>query len=738
MSNGLEPTTYEKAMDEGHDHAWSGRWQFAADAYRRALQARPDDLPAHMGLGLALIEAGSYEEALQVYLRVQELNPDDTGTLMRIAEIYETLGRNKQVVGTLLLLADRLMAGRRPAEAVRTWQQVLRYDRKNKVALRKLAEAYRRGNRHEFAAEALVALAKVHRDEGNQGQCIACCEQALALRPGFGPARALLATMQQSAPARLPSARPARGSAAESVAAPSTPTEQAAQLALSRMAEAFFEAGDGGDLALEALKARAVDYQTRGLIEEAARTYREICKRGGEVPEVLYNLGVIYQEMLRFDEAIATLERVRHHPDYALAANFAIGQCYQRKGRIDQALEHFLEAIKIVDLQSVSHEQADDLIKLYEGLADSYEAKGDRAQAEHFTTVLVDFLTSKGWEDKLRQLRHRVAGFFAGGETITLAELLEASDSDAVLASLAASQEYLERGLFATAIEECYWALGLAPNHLPLHLRLADLFASQGRVDEAVAKRVAVAEVYAMRGNLTKAIQSLEGALDISPLDQAVRSKLIDLLVSHGEIDHALENYLALADGFYQLAQGERAIEKLNEALRLAPRGTPERQWTLIIQRRLADIYIQRLDWRRAVVALEAVHALDPRDLNVGRQLADLCYRVGRASRAWEVLDALSDQLEARNADKALFALWGRFIQQYPHDLELRRRFGERCAQMGRGEEACAAWAVLVDSYIEGNQPAQAAALLRRMIALKPKREVEYRARLQELMRTGQ
>ncbi|HBY98593.1 MAG TPA: hypothetical protein DEP84_32385 [Chloroflexi bacterium] len=502
------------------------------------------------------------------------------------------------------------------------------------------------------------------------------------------------------------------------------------------MAEAFFEAGDNADLKVEALKARALDYQTRGLVEEAVRTYREICDLRIEAPEVLYNLGVLYKELLRFDDAITALEQVRRHPDYALAANFAIGQCHQRKGRIDEALEHFLEAIKIVDLQSVGREQADDLIKLYEGLADSYEAKGDLPQAEHFTDALADFLTSRGWEDKLRALRHRVAGF-DGGETITLAELLEVPDREAVLASLAASQQYLEQGLLTTAIAECYWALGLAPHHLPIHLRLADLFGREGRVDEAVTKLVAVAEVYTVRGNPTKAIRTLERALDISPLDQTVRSKLIDLLVSHGEIDAALEHYLALAEGFYQLALGERAVEKLNEALRLAPRGALERNWSLVIQRRLADIHVQRLDWRRAAAALEAANALAPDDLEVGQQLVDLHYKLGNGPRARHLLESISERWSARGKTGAALALWRGPVEQHPDDLDLRRGFGERCAQAGQIEEACAAWAPLVDEYLKTGQAVQAAALLRRMIGLKPSNEAQYRARLQQLARAG-
>lgn len=750
MTDQERERAFERFMDQGHDFSWSGQWVRAAEAYRRALELKPETVAAYTSMGLALMNAGRREEALRAYLRAEELRPGDPAALAKIAEIYETLNQPKSAAATYLMLADRFMVQRQPGLAVRAWQQTVRHDPHNKTALRRLAEAYRRGKRPDFAAQALVALARAHQEEGQTNQAIACCEQALALRPGLAAARTMLSQLRGTTPMSMPreTAPPRevpRPHADEwtdeeeeeesgTVAQAATPTEQATQMALVRMAEAFFEAAEGADLSLEALKARALDFQTRGLIEEAAKTYREVCDQGGETPEVLYNLGILYQEMLRFDDAIATLERVVVQPDYAMAAHFAIGQCYQRKGRIDEALDHFLEAIKIVDMQNVDRDRADDLIKLYEGLADSYEAKGDRAQAEHFTGALAEFLSSRGWEDKLRELRHRVGTLTGTNEPITLAEMLEAPDNDAVLQAMQSTQAYLEAGLYGTAIAECYWAVGLAPHYLPLHLRLADLFARQGRVGAAVDKYVMVADVYLMRGNHTKAVHCYQSAVDLAPLDQNVRSKLVDLLISHGNIDMALEHYLALAEGFYQLAQGDRAIERLNEALRLAPRGAPERQWSLEIQRRLADIHLQRLDWRRAAAALEAVVSQAPDDAEASQRLIDLYYKLGHEERALRALEEASQRMTERGNSANALTLWRNQAELRPDDLELQRRLGEQCAAAGDVAGACTAWEPLVERYVRGGQAPHAMALLRKMISLHPPREASYRRQLNALM----
>ena len=131
----------------------------------------------------------------------------------------------------------------------------------------------------------------------------------------------------------------------------------------------------------------------------------------------------------------------------------------QAKGRIDEALEHFIEVLKIVDLATVERGQADDLIQLYEHLADGYVAKGDRNQALEFTNSLVTFLSEQGWEDKVIQARQRLDVLAEQGPTLSLAEMLTTSGAESILESVSLAQEYAKRGMYYAALEECYSTL---------------------------------------------------------------------------------------------------------------------------------------------------------------------------------------------------------------------------------------------------------------------------------------
>ncbi|HYN87413.1 MAG TPA: tetratricopeptide repeat protein [Ardenticatenaceae bacterium] len=327
---------YTEAMAEGTEHAWAARWLPAAEAYRRAIRSRPNDLAARTNLGVALLHANRHAEALEVYLRLEELSPGNPATLNKVVELYAALGNHVAAASTCVLLGDGFVAKRQAREAVQAWQRALRFDPRSKAALRRLAEAYRRGNRLEVAAGVLAALAQIHADEGNLRHAVAACEQALDLVAGFAPAAALLESLR--APARQ--ARRGEGTVANGAVAPVV---------------------DGtGRLVL--------------VLEEASVAATHAAPFGGH-----------------------------------------------------------------------------------------------------------------------------------GAGVMNVANLAEEVPDERVGAAIAASQVYEERGFLASAVEECYWALGFAPQYLPLHLRLASLLDAAGQPAEAAAKRTLVAELYLARGDRPRA-----------------------------------------------------------------------------------------------------------------------------------------------------------------------------------------------------------------------------------------
>lgn len=719
---------YQQLLDEANTLLWEGKPATAAERCRQAIELRPDDPTAWMHLGYALFEANRLDEALDAYVRAETLRPGDVAAMTKIAEIQAALGRTPQAVQAFLKLADRYMELRQPAQAVRTWQLVLRYDPDNERALRNLAEAYRRGNRPNLAARALVTLARRFTKAGYPDQAIQVLEEALTLTPEDDEARRMLAKLRGE---EIEATEEAAG-----IDHLPSPTEEAAQRALERMAEAFFEQaekGEGEDLSLDLKRAKAIDFQTRGLLREALQLYTEILEESEPEPELLYNIGILHLELLHYNEAIEFLTQASHTPEYAVPANIALGQAYQRMGKYAEARDHYMKAVKLVDLQAVDREQADEMIQLYEGLAESAEAIGDRAEAEKVTRALSEFLSQKGWEDKLREVRLRLGDLM--GEDVSIDAIIDNERSSQVVDAINKIQRYAQEGLLRAALDEYYFALSVAPYSLLLHMQIADVLLKAGRVEQGIAKLLTIAEVQIVQGNPRQAMKTLERVLEYAPLATSVRSDLIDLQVSHGEIDAALENYLALADAYYNLAQGDLAVDRLQEALRIAPRGSDPVAWQKRIYRKVAHIHSQRLNWAKAAAALEELIEIDPSDAEAAAELADLYYRLGHEEHARTVLRDVTGMLRREGKTETAMLIWQRTLQQRPEDVELRIAMGEELLAAGNVDEAAKVWEEALEPLVKSGQRAKAAALLRRMIGLKTSDEQRYRKMLAALMR---
>jgi tetratricopeptide (TPR) repeat protein len=484
---------------------------------------------------------------------------------------------------------------------------------------------------------------------------------------------------------------------------------------------------------IDALVAKAIDYQTRGLIDEAISCYTKVIDAGVDRPAAHFNLGLLYQQRLRFEPAIQEFKKTVGNAQYALGSHFALGECYRALSRIDDALEHFVQVLKIVDLGTVQEDQVDDLMHLYDALADSYIAKGDSARALAFANSLVEFLSSKGWEDKAREARQRLDSMSEEGETMSLAEFLAAPSATAVLTAMSLSQEYVKRGALTAATEVCYEAISVAPTYLPLHLRLAEIFAQKDRIEDAVAKYQVVADLYLVREESRQAIGVYRRILRLKPMDVVIRSRLIDLLISSGEIDQALEQYLALADSYYDLAQVQKALEKCTEALRLVPRASNETEWRVRLLRNMAEIHLRRAEWREAVQLYRQIVSVAPDDERARLSLIDLNYKLGHAKEADKETVAMLEYYHSQGKDERALALLQEAVRLQPQQMPLRARMARVFIDAGMNEDAIHELDALGELQLDAGLRKQAMATVRFIISLNPKNIEAYRQLLAQL-----
>jgi tetratricopeptide (TPR) repeat protein len=740
---------FEVAVKKAHSYAWEERWMKAIEQYEAAIAEFPDDASARSGLAFAYYKGERLREALREYRKLRDAKPDDPIARTKIAQILEELGRSADAAEAWMDLAKLYTQQKALKRAMGACREAVRVQPTNKDAREKLAAAFDRESETAEASREYLALARLWHDEGDQKQTAAHCRRALSLDAHNKGARALLQRVA-SEDSAIDAASPFSRRAEEL-----GPVEEAVKTALGALAEALLGDGqlvgatdapsrlepDGADVDASAhagaVLGRAVDFHSRGMIEDALGCYEDAIQKGVARTEVVFAMGLLNKELSRFDEAVRHLKRSTDVPEYCLASHLSLGECYWARGRVGEALEHFLQALKIIDLATVGEDRASDLDEAYQGLAAGGWRGGDGRGSELLVHSLLDLLGGSQWRQKVQEARRKLESLAENGVVPILPEVLDIPGGDEVVDMMVRSREYLKAGMPLTALEECYRAIRLAPTYLPVHMGLAEVFAQQGKAEEAVGKYAAVAATHLMRGEPHKAMEVYRKALVAAPMSISIRERLIELLVAHGELDLALDEYVALGESYYRLARVDVALETYEQALSLADRTKAPNDWRVHILHRVADLHMQRVHWKEATAIYERILRLSPDDGQAGFRLVELRYRLGQESLALRDVDALIVRYGKHKEFRRIVEMLKDLVVSYPQDMSLRSRLSRIYVELGMKKEAIAELDTLGELQLEAGRKKEAMETLRTIISLGPDEQDGYTQLMRELRDGG-
>ncbi|WP_420640663.1 tetratricopeptide repeat protein [Candidatus Leptofilum sp.] len=747
---------FEEALNRGHSHSWDQKWQEAIQEFQIAIREIANEPAPYAGLGMAYLELNQLQDALENYKLAARFSRGDVIYLRQVADVQERLGQYGEAGKTYMAIGEIELNRRRLTEAMDNWNRAVRLEPDLLRAHQRLASIYERQGSVHNAIREYLAIARILNAQGESENALQACQLALKLDPrnaevltaieqirsgeklageSDSPTYQSSDSISEVAQHMAAALQEKEGSSNGKVTDAASPVQDARRLASEKLAEDLFGDGDlelnAQTLQLTTLISKALDFQTRNMTNEAISAYEEAMGLGLDNTAAHFNLGLLYQDKLRFEDAVREFELSVKDHDFRLASHFSLGECHRARGRIEKALEHFINVLKIVDLATVQHSQADRLIELYENLADSLMAQGERDQASAFANALVEFLSHKGWEDKAKDARGRLDAISDSGMMI-LGDMLTAG-SEQVLESLYLSQEYARRGMYDTAVEETYRAIQLSNDYLPAHIQLGELLGKQGRRETAAQKFMTVADTYRNRGDVNGSIISYEKAVEMTPLDLPARGRLIDMLKQHGQIDRALDHYLAVGDAYYQLAQVDKARDTYQEALKLAPRGTEDQNWKVRFLRLAAEIDMQRFDWRRALTAYKELRVLDPNDERTAITLVDLYYKVGQPINAVGELDNYLKQLVRSGRGAKVVGILEDMVRQRPSDKNLIDRLSRLYLQQKRQADAIELLDKLGEAQLEANETQAAYRTIEKILALNPPNAASYRQLLAQL-----
>jgi tetratricopeptide (TPR) repeat protein len=761
---------FQKAMNEGHSAAWDQQWEQAAAAYQKALNEIPDHPKALSSLGLALFELQRYEESLKAYQKAVDAAPNDPLPLEKVGQLSERLGDVKGAIASFLHAAELYVKTQDSEKALENWVRVTQLDPDHVIARSYLAMVHERLGHAPQATTEYLAVASLYQRSGNGAKAVEMLGRALRLQPNSPEVRqaeSMLKSGQllpkpmrpQGGTGPLRMAQVKKMETAKATDTGMDPIEEARKKALARLAEVLFdlseEAGSGsvtkhgmqaivrgtGQLNLKqsdrskilAHIGQAIDAQTKEQDDQAADELEKALAAGFTDPSLYYDLAFLRSKSERTESSIRHLQMAVKHEDYALGSRLLLAQIEQEMGRLQDAVTDYMEALKIADSLVVTPDQATEIRQLYEPLIEAQAHETDTEKMEQLCKNIQQLLVRPNWRAQVSQAREQLPKSDEGSPSMPLAEIMTQAQSGQVIEAISKVRQLARSGLLRSAMDEAFESFRYAPTYLPLHSLVGDLLIQEGRTQEAIAKYTVVAQAYSVRGEAAQAVKLLRRIVEVSPMDLAARTRLIDQLAARGQVDEAIGEYLDLADIYYRLAELDMARKTYTTALRLAQQGGANRAWSIKLLQRMADIDMQHLDWRQALRVFEQLRTLEPNDIFVRKNLIELNLRLSQTPQATDELNNLLAHLDSAGRREEAIPFLEDLVKEDPQPALLHSALAEEYRRANRIGDAVGQLDTLGENLLNAGDREGASRAIESIIAMNPANQADYQKLLAKI-----
>ena len=768
----MSPDKYEEAMRRGNSAAWDQEWQDAVGFYQMALAEAPDDPKALLSLGLAYLEMQDYPEALAAYRKAAQATPDDPIPMEKVAQVSEEVGDIPRAVKAAMQAASLYGKKGDINKAIENWTFVTRINPQELQAHSRLAMTYEKSGRTPQAVTEYLFIAGLLQHDGKQDDASQVLGHAQQLDPGNEQVAQAINLVQKGQPLPLP-ARPREvmrppdlskvpqletPKDSDTAARKMDPVEETRKAAMAELARALFDLSDEeSDSSQEATRGlqeltngkengsvrgkqpsmvyhlrQAIDYQTLDQYEEAATEMETVLNLGLETSAVQFNLGWLHVKTGRLESGMRLLQHAVSNQTYALGSRLVVGGVLQEREKHKEAAEEYLEALRIADAAVVPAEQAPALAQMYDPLIEAYLTSASEEDHLKLCNNIKELLVRPDWRTHLANARRELPSHDEEHQ-LPLAEVLTEAKSGQIVGALTSIHQFARTGNLRVAMDEAYRALDYAPTYLPLHTLMGDLLLRQDRIDTAVAKYTIVARAYSSRGESRRSEEIYRKIVNLAPMDLDSRTRLIDELNSIGDIDSALEEYIALAEVYQRLAEMDEARQIYANALHLAQHSNAGRDWAVRILHNMADLDMQRLDWRKATQIYEQVRQIDPGDQVARANLIDLFLRMGQEQQAMDEIDRYTAYLRQDGKLEDALVVLQELSATHAANPVILERLAQLYQHMGELDTAVKQWDRVGELYLNSGDDAGAIRVLNAIIALNPPDVDEYRRLYQEL-----
>lgn len=475
-------------------------------------------------------------------------------------------------------------------------------------------------------------------------------------------------------------------------------------------------------------------------VTNARMRLADLLKRVGRLEEAAQQLAHVASAYFRMGQTNKALEEYRHILQWApknaeLHAQY--GLALFKIERYESALSEFRKALDLGDnqdpvaiarinmtLAAIGEQPAHiwaSLAALLEQLKSKPQAIG-AVQSEYRAALIVSDTP----------ILHYILGIIQQQANQHASALLEFQQTLELLQAQQSEHPLPEPVLVHQAMADSYIALGEAEQALQ-QLRICQQYQGKTPVDQTTVDQTMkypfatplsrgdlvrrMAEAYAASDDLAGAEQALLDARRLLPYDRAIYTKLADVYFRQGRLNEAVAQLIDLATYYESNQYLDRAIEVLQDALKLAPNH-------IGVGSQLAHLYIRRGYPDKGVEGLLRVAEQQRR----AGQLKDA---VKSLQQAAEVLWMLGKHEEVRG-------IYDKITQIAPDDVEARQWLAIMHTLAFRIRDAIAEKKQIVRIYTERRDYENAIAELHQIIGLDQKDLDAYYMLGDMLMRRGE
>ncbi|MDQ6694179.1 MAG: tetratricopeptide repeat protein, partial [Chloroflexota bacterium] len=754
---------YDTAMKRAHDYAWANSWDRAIKEYDRALAEFRGDRTAERNKAQCFFRLKQWPQALEAYEHLSQEDPSDLFALNRLAEIYLASHKTESSQETYFRLADLYVANNQYHEAIRALRDFVRAKPDSNAAhLRLLTLTQEVGDRAAQVAEHL-ALSRIALDQSALSDAQQHADAASLLEPdnpdvrrwGYSVRRRLAEVAgthslpnegnpSNDATGLMPGTGQIQGGqGGQERNGIHPPPYHQAQSAGSNMST---HVGTGllgieqESPEVQKFIDQANEAQSAGDSRLAMELYDRAVRAGARRGSAFYSAGLLNQQMGRHDFAIPYLERAAADKEFAISSNYMLGAAYSAQHNYSKAVAAFEKALQMIEPQSLTRSEADELIELYTAAAEAHLADNNSGRASSLYSHLVSIFKEKKWaHPRLAELQKKADELYNVG----IASKLQGIGRSGMLTNIVGN------GLPAGNQDMPFNTGPLIPH--PMHVGHSPIEATRIMVEGGVPSSST-----ALMGPYTatdEGVQTVEKG-GAQPGSEMATS----MMRQPGSNLRTITEYLRAADrgnGHGDNGSGQSGtlipvasdsggltsalpIDDPTEALRLAS-GIPsanradsdhtytnmptsllegmERQ-SLTVQRLLAEAEytVSHHLWDAAIDTCFSVIQLEPSYLPIHMMLGDIYLKQGKLEEAVDKYSTVLDAYLARSEPDHAADVCRLLLDLQPQNLALQQKLGVLLLDSGQEEAAASAMLLVAENFAKAGNYEKA---LEEALALK-------------------